>query len=82
MKMNHESVKIWVGSLIKYCKPNWDVIASISKPSKVVLSCLYQFDDLTLKLSRTTNEYKLLLAILSKLNSKYPQNPPKCQTID
>ena len=35
-----------------------------------MLSCLYQFDDLTLKSPRTTNKYGLLFAILSKLSSK------------
>ena len=28
-----ESVKIWVGSLVNCCKPNWDVIASILETS-------------------------------------------------
>ena len=65
-----ESVKIWIGSLINCCKPNWHVIASILEPSLVVLSSLYQFNDLALKSPRTTNKYGLLLAILSKLSSK------------
>ena len=28
-----ESVKIWVGSLVNCCKPNWDVITSILETS-------------------------------------------------
>ena len=39
------------GSWINCFSSNWDVIGSILEPSYVVLSRLYQFDDLALKSS-------------------------------
>ena len=65
-----ESVEVWVGSLINCCKPNWDVITSALGPSWAALSCLYQFDYLTIKSPRATIKYGLLLVILSKFSSQ------------
>ena len=55
-------------------KQNWDVIASSFEPSCVVISYLYQLDDLALKSPRMTIKYEFLLAILSKLSSKLSAN--------
>ena len=38
-----------VGSFINWCNPNWEVILSTALPSKLVLSWLYQLQDLALK---------------------------------
>ena len=49
-----ELPKMWVSSLINYCRTTCEVTVSILKPSYVVLLCLYQFEDLLLKSPRTT----------------------------
>ena len=40
---------MWVGSFVFCCNPNWEVIASILKPSKVVASLVNQLLDIALK---------------------------------
>ena len=65
-----EFPKMWVGSLINCCRPNCEVTASILEPSYVVLSCLYQFEDLVLKSPRTTVRNGFWLLILSNESCK------------
>ena len=60
-----EFPKMWVGSLINCCRPNFEVTASILEPSYVVLSRLYQFEDLVLKSPRATVRNGFWLLILS-----------------
>ena len=43
----------------------------------LALSCLYEFDDLTVKSPGATNKYGLFFAILSKLTSKLSAKPSK-----
>ena len=54
--------------------PNCNVIASILEPSHIVVSCLYQLDDLALKSPRMTIKYGFLFVTLSKLSSKLSAN--------
>ena len=58
--------KMWVGSLINCCRPNCEVTTSILGPSYVVLSCLYQVDDLVLKSPR--NEFDCKFHFMRVLN--------------
>ena len=69
-----EFPKMWVGSLINCCRPNCEVTASILEPSYVVLSCLYQFEDLLSKSLRATVSNGFWLLILSNENCKLPAN--------
>ena len=72
-----EFPKMWVGSLINCCKSNSEVTASILEPSYVVLSCLYQFEDLVLKSPRATVRNGFWLLILSNENCKLFANSSK-----
>ena len=72
-----EFPKMWVGSVINYCRPNWEVTASNLEPSYVVSSCLYQFQDFVLKWPGTTVRNGFWLLILSNENCKLSPNSPK-----
>ena len=63
---------MWVGSLIICCSPNWEVVVSISEPSKVVVSPVYQLLDVALKSPMVTIK-KGLLAETSRFSSKLLQ---------
>ena len=51
--------------MINCCRPHCEVMASISEPSDVVLSCLYQVEDLVLKSPRTNVRNGFWLLVLS-----------------
>ena len=55
---------MWVGFLINSCRPNCEIAASILEPSYLVLSCLYQFEDLVLKSLKTSIRNVFWLLIL------------------
>ena len=74
--------KMWVDSLINCCKPNCEVTASTLESSYVVLSCLYQFEDLVLKSPRTTVRNGFWLLILSNESCKLSANSSKESEID
>ena len=59
-----EFPKMRVGSLIHCFRPNCKVTASVLEPLYVLLLCLYQFEHLVLKSSRTTvrNGFWLLIS--------------------
>ena len=52
------------------CKPNWDVIASIFKPSYDVVSFLYQLVVFALKSPMAAIKKRLLLVSVSKVSSR------------
>ena len=72
-----EFPKMWVGSLINCCRPNCEVMALILEPSYVVLSCLYQVEDLVLKSPRATVVNGFWLLILSNVSCKLSANSSK-----
>ena len=59
-----------VGSLIVCCSPNWDVMASILEPSKVVISSVYQLLDFPLKSLMATIYKGLVAETTSRVSSK------------
>ena len=67
--------------MINSCKRNWDVIASIFKPSKDVVSLLYQVVVFALKLPMATIKKVLLLVSVSKVNSRLSANVSKVSRI-
>ena len=72
-----EFPKMSDGSLINCCRRNCEVTASILKLSYVVLSCLYQFEDLVLKSPRATVRNGFWLLILSNDSCKLSANSSK-----
>ena len=75
--LGEQFLKIWVGSLINCYRPNCEVMATIFEPLYVVLSCLYQFEDLGIKLARTTVRNAFWLLILSNESCKLSANSSK-----
>ena len=69
-----EFPNMWVGSLINCCRPNCEVTASILDTSYFVSLCLYQFEDLVLKPSRTTVGNGFCLLIFSNESCKLSAN--------
>ena len=65
---------MWVGSIINCCRPNCEVMALILELSYVVLSCLYQVEDLVLKSPRKTVRDGFWLLILSNESCKLSAN--------
>ena len=72
-----EFPKMRVGSLINCFIQCCEVSASILEPSYVVLSCLYQSEDLVLKSPRTTVRNEFWLLILSNESCKLSANSLK-----
>ena len=70
-----EFPNMWVGCLINCCRPNWEVTTSIFE--NFVSLCLYQFEDLVLKSSRTTVGNGFCLQILSNESCKLSANSSK-----
>ena len=66
-----------VSRFLNCCRPNCNVTVSILEPSYVVLSCLYQFEDLVLKSPRTTVRNGFWLLILSNESCKLSANSSK-----
>ena len=66
-----------VSRFLNCCRPNCKVTVSILEPSYVVLSCLYQFEDLVLKSPRTTVRNGFWLLILSNESCKLSANSSK-----
>ena len=64
---------MWVGSLIIYCSPNWEVMASVWEPSEVVASSVYQLLDFALKSLMATIKKGLVAETASKVSSKLLQ---------
>ena len=62
---------MWVGSLIIWFKPNWDVYNLSFKPSVVLLSLEYQLAHLALKLSNKIVSKGLEKDTASTLDSKF-----------
>ena len=60
----------WVNSFINWCKPNWDVIASIFKPWLGAVSLLYQLVVFALKSPMATIKIEFLLVSVSKASSR------------
>ena len=56
---------MWVGSLIICFSPNWEVMASVLEPSKVVVSPVYQLLDFALKSPMAT--IKKGLVVITKV---------------
>ena len=76
--MQKDEFPVWcVGSLIRCCSPNWEVMPSIFEPSYDVLSLLHQRFDLTLKSPRATVKKGLFAKIVSKFSSKFFRNVSK-----
>ena len=64
---------MWVGSLITYCSPNWEVVGSVLEPSKAVVSLVYQLLDFALESPMATIEKGLVVEIVSRVSSKLLQ---------
>ena len=64
---------MWVGSLIIFCSPNWEVMASILEPSEVVVSPVYQLLDFALKSSMATIKIGLVAETVSRVSSRLLQ---------
>ena len=64
----------YVGSFINWCNLNWEVTLSMELPSKLVLSWLYQLQDLALKspiiVVRKEPFYARVSNMISKLSEK------------
>ena len=72
-----ELFKICVGSLISWCKPSYEVAASIFLPFLLAISLLYKLLDLTLKSPRATIKKGFFWGRVSKVNSKWSRNDTK-----
>ena len=60
----------WVGSLINFWKPNWDVMVLDFNPSYRSISFLYQLAVFALKSPKATIENGFLLTTVSRVNPK------------
>ena len=62
---------MYVGSLITWCNPNWDVKFSVVSPSKLALSGQKQLLDLALKFLTATTKNRFLCTKSSKFNLRF-----------